>query len=78
MVGFTREILGRLDGGRADGELDRLLFGGDCVSEDVLEGIIAAGDGAPTHPRRWGVVCRADGGLCLFGDWVAEDEDILK
>lgn len=87
MVDSARENLGRLAGGRADGELGRLLLGGDWVSEDVFEELFeceignTTGDGARSHRRRCGVVCRADGSLALFsGDSVSEDvfEDIFK
>lgn len=70
--GPFRQSFRRLGGGRAAGELDRLLFGGDSVSEDVFEFGIAAGDGAASRPLGWGVV-GGGGVLGLFGDRVLED-----
>ena len=70
-----RQSFRRLGGGRADGELDRLLSGGDSVSEDDIEFGIAAGVGSP--PLGWGVVGGAGGVLDPFGDRVL-DEQIFK
>lgn len=77
--GPFRQSFRRLGGSRAAGELDRLLPGGDSVSEDLSEFGIAAGDGARSRPLGWGVVggVLGLGVLGLFGDRVL-DEEILK